>query len=418
MNPGNFSETTEFFLLGLSEDPDLQPVLFALFLSMYLVTVLGNLVITMVIISDSHLHTPMYFFLSSLSFVDICFTTTTIPKMLVNIQVHSKSISYTGCLTQICFALVFLGLENGILVTMAYDRFVAICHPLRYNVIMKPKLCRLLVLLSFLISVLDALLHTSMALRLSFCTNLEIPHFFCELAHLLKLACSDILINNILVYLVTGLLGAVPLSGIIFSYTQIVSSVLKIPSAGRKYKVFSICGSHLIVVSLFYGTGFGVYLSSTAKEVKKAPVILEKLHNRDIPEGHPVRLECPVIGMPPPMFYWKKDNETIPFTRERVSMHQDTTGYVCLLIQPAKKSDTGWYTLSAKNEAGIVSCTGRLDIYAQWHQQIPPPMPIWPSHSHYGSLTSKGLDIFSAFSSTESTMVYSCSSSIVESDEL
>ncbi|XP_023571938.1 myopalladin [Octodon degus] len=163
---------------------------------------------------------------------------------------------------------------------------------------------------------------------------------------------------------------------------------------------------------------FSLELTVVAKEVKRAPVILEKLQNSGVPEGHPVRLECRVIGMPPPVFYWKKDNETIPFTRERVSMHQDTTGYVCLLIQPAKKSDAGWYTLSAKNEAGIVSCTARLDIYAQWHQQIPPPMSIRPSGSRYGSLTSKGLDIFSAFSSVESTRVYSCSSSVVESDEL
>ncbi|XP_025706024.2 myopalladin [Callorhinus ursinus] len=164
---------------------------------------------------------------------------------------------------------------------------------------------------------------------------------------------------------------------------------------------------------------FSLELTVVAKEVKKAPVILEKLQNSGVPEGHPVRLECRVIGMPPPVFYWKKDNETIPSTRERISMHQDTTGYVCLLIQPAKKSDAGWYTLSAKNEAGIVSCTARLDIYAQWHQQIPPPMSIRPGGSRYGSLTSKGLDIFSAFSSMESTMVYSCSSrSVVESDEL
>ncbi|XP_037660691.1 myopalladin isoform X1 [Choloepus didactylus] len=164
---------------------------------------------------------------------------------------------------------------------------------------------------------------------------------------------------------------------------------------------------------------FSLELTVVAKEVKKAPVILEKLQNSGVPEGHPVRLECRVIGMPPPVFFWKKDNETIPFTRERISMHQDTTGYVCLLIQPAKKSDAGWYTLSAKNEAGIVSCTARLDIYAQWHQQIPPPMTIRPSGSRYGSLTGKGLDIFSAFSSMESTMVYSCSSlSVVESEEL
>ncbi|XP_054995129.1 myopalladin [Sorex araneus] len=164
---------------------------------------------------------------------------------------------------------------------------------------------------------------------------------------------------------------------------------------------------------------FSLELTVVAREVKKAPVILEKLQNCGVPEGHPVRLECRVIGMPPPVFFWKKDNETIPFTRERISMHQDATGYVCLFIQPAKKSDAGWYTLSAKNEAGIVSCTARLDIYAQWHQQIPPPMSIRPSSSRYGSLITKGLDIFSAFSSMESTIVYSCSSrSVVESDEL
>ncbi|XP_049620513.1 myopalladin [Suncus etruscus] len=164
---------------------------------------------------------------------------------------------------------------------------------------------------------------------------------------------------------------------------------------------------------------FSLELTVVAKEVKKAPMFLEKLQNCGVPEGHPVRLECRVVGMPPPVFFWKKDNETIPFTRERVSMHQDTTGYVCLFIQPAKKSDAGWYTLSAKNEAGIVSCTARLDIYAQWHQQIPTPVSIRPSGSRYGSLTTKGLDIFSAFSSVESTMVYSCSArSVVESDEL
>ncbi|XP_043441834.1 olfactory receptor 7G3-like [Prionailurus bengalensis] len=284
---GNFSATTEFLLLGLSEDPQLQPLLFCLFLSMYLVSVFGNLLIILAIVCDSHLHTPMYFFLSNLSFVDICLTSTTIPKMLVNIQTQSKSISYPGCLTQICFVLTFAGLENGILVMMAFDRFVAICHPLRYKAIMNPKLCRLLVLLSFLISVLDALLHTLMALRLSFCTDLEIPHFFCELAHVLKLACSDIFINNILVYLVTSLLGVVPLSGIIISYTQIVSSVLKIPSAGGKYKAFSICGSHLIVVSLFYGTGFGVYLSSAATHSSRKSAIVSVMYTVVTPMMNP-----------------------------------------------------------------------------------------------------------------------------------
>ncbi|XP_062435764.1 myopalladin isoform X2 [Rhea pennata] len=164
---------------------------------------------------------------------------------------------------------------------------------------------------------------------------------------------------------------------------------------------------------------FSLELTVVAKEVKRAPMFLEKLQNCGVPEGYPVRLECRVVGMPPPIFYWKKDNETIPSNRERMSMHQDTTGYVCLLIQPAKKADAGWYTLSAKNEAGIVSCTARLDIYAQWHRQIPQPIKLRPGSSRYANLTGQGLDVFSAFPTTESPMLFSSSSqNIVESEEL
>ncbi|NXU57894.1 MYPN protein, partial [Turnix velox] len=164
---------------------------------------------------------------------------------------------------------------------------------------------------------------------------------------------------------------------------------------------------------------FSLELTVVAKEVKKAPVFLEKLQNCGVPEGYPVRLECRAVGMPPPVFYWKKDNETIPSNRERMSMHQDTTGYVCLLIQPARKADAGWYTLSAKNEAGIVSCTARLDIYAQWHHQIPQPMKLRPGGSRYANLTSQGLDILSTFPTTESPMlIASLGQKMVESEEL
>ncbi|XP_049737340.1 olfactory receptor 7G3-like [Elephas maximus indicus] len=260
----NKTDIAEFLLLGLSENPELQPLLFGLFLTIYLVTMLGNLFIILAVSSDSHLHTPMYFFLSNLSFNDICFSTTTVPKMLVNIQTQSKSISYAGCLTQICFGLVFSGLENCLLAAMAYDRYVAICQPLRYTVIMHPYFCGLLILLSLFISIMNALLHSLMVLHLSFCIDLEIPHFFCELCQVLKLACSNTLINNILQYFVTSVWGGVTLLGIIFSYIQISSSILRIPSPGGKYKAFSTCGSHLSVVSLFYGTVFGVYLSSAA----------------------------------------------------------------------------------------------------------------------------------------------------------
>ena len=278
METKNQTDVAEFLLLGLSEDPEQQPLLFGLFLTMYLVTALGNLLIMLAIGSDSHLHTPLYFFLSHLSFTDLCFSTTTVPKMLVNIERRSKSISYTGCLTQVCFVLLFAGLENFLLAAMAYDRYVAICHPLRYVVIMNLCLCGLLILLSLVISSADALLHTLMVLRLSFCTELEIPHFFCELDQVIKLACSDTLINNILVYLVTSILGGVPLLGIIFSYTQIVSSVLRMPSARGKYKAFSTCGSHLSVVSLFYGTAFGVYVSSAFSNASRNTAVLSMMY--------------------------------------------------------------------------------------------------------------------------------------------
>nr|XP_008534926.1 PREDICTED: olfactory receptor 7G3-like [Equus przewalskii] len=264
MESGNQTSVPEFLLLGLLEDPELQPLLFGLFLTMYLVTVLGNLLIILAVSSVSHLHTPMYFFLSQLSLVDISFTSTIVPKMLVNIQTENKAITYTGCLTQVYFFMVFICMDNLLLTVMAYDRYVAICHPLYYTVIMNLPLCGLLILLSLFISIMNALLHTLMVFHLSFCTDLKIPHFFCELSEILKLACSDTLINNILVYLVTSLLGVGPLSGIIFSYTRIVSSILRIPSTDGKYKAFSTCGSHLSVVSLFYGTCVGVYLSSAA----------------------------------------------------------------------------------------------------------------------------------------------------------
>ncbi|XP_017681528.1 PREDICTED: myopalladin [Lepidothrix coronata] len=164
---------------------------------------------------------------------------------------------------------------------------------------------------------------------------------------------------------------------------------------------------------------FSLELTVVAKEVKRAPMFLEKLQNCGVPEGYPVRLECRVVGMPPPVFYWKKDNETLPSNRERMSMHQDTTGYVCLLIQPAKKADAGWYTLSAKNEAGIISCTARLDIYAQWHRQIPQPLKLRPGGSRYANLTSQGLDIFPAFPAPESPLLFSSPpQKLVESEEL
>ncbi|XP_047632730.1 olfactory receptor 7A17-like [Phacochoerus africanus] len=264
METDNDTHILEFLLLGFSKQPESQPIIFGLFCSMYLITVFGNLLIILAVISDYHLHIPMYFFLSKLSFVDICFTSTTIPKMLWNIQTQSKAITYEGCITQIYFLILFAVLDILLLTVMAYDRFVAICHPLHYTVIMNPRLCGLLVLVPWIMSVLNSLLQTLMMMQLSFCTNFEIPHFFCELNQMIQLACSDTFLNTIVMYFAAALLCGGPFFGILCSYSKIVSSICRISSAQGKYKAFSTCASHLSVVSLFYCTMLGVYLSSAA----------------------------------------------------------------------------------------------------------------------------------------------------------
>ncbi|XP_058381982.1 olfactory receptor 7D4-like [Diceros bicornis minor] len=262
MEAGNHTQVSEFLLLGLTEDPELQSLVFAVFFSMYLVTVVWNLLIILAISSDSQLHTPMYFFLSNLSFVDICFISTTIPKMLVNIEAQSKDITYIGCLTQVYFLMIFHGMDNFVLTVMAYDQFVAICHPLHYMVTMNPRLCVLLVLMSSFIIFWVSILPILLLRWLTLCIGTEIPHLFRELGQVLKVACSDTFLNNIIMYVTTAVVVVFPFIGILFSYSQIFSSIMKIFSAGGKYKVFSTCWSHLSVVSLFYGTGLGVYLTS------------------------------------------------------------------------------------------------------------------------------------------------------------
>ncbi|XP_014645922.1 PREDICTED: olfactory receptor 18-like [Ceratotherium simum simum] len=287
MEPQNLTSVSDFLLLGLSDDLELQPLLFGLFLTMYVVTVLGNLLIILTVSSDSHLHTPMYFFLSNLSLADASFSTTTVPKMLVNLQTHSKSITYAGCLTQMSLFSLFACLDSQLLAVMAYDRLAAICHPLHYPVIMNFHLCGLLVLVSFFLSLLDSQLHYLMMSQLTFCANVEIPHFFCDPPQLLKLACSDISTNNILIYFIGAIFGGVPLTGILYSYTQIISSILRVSSSGGRYKAFSTCGSHLSVVCLFYGTGLGVYLSSTGSSSPRKNAVASVMYTVVTPMLNP-----------------------------------------------------------------------------------------------------------------------------------
>uniref|UniRef100_A0A4X1UMH6 G-protein coupled receptors family 1 profile domain-containing protein n=1 Tax=Sus scrofa TaxID=9823 RepID=A0A4X1UMH6_PIG len=278
---------SEFFLLGLSDDPDLQPFLFVLFLSMYLVTILGNLLLMLAVASDSHLHTPMYFFLCNLSLADMGFISTTVPKMIMNIQTHSRVLSYVGCLTQMSNFILFGCMDGTLLTAMAHDRFVAICHPLRYPVIMNPHLCCFLVLVSFFISLLDSQVHNWIVLRLTCFKDVEISNFFCDPSQLLKLACSDTFTSNIVMYFFGAFFGGIQVSGILFSYTQILSSILRVPSSGGRYKAFSTCGSHLAVVCLFYGTGIGVYLSSAISHSPRKDAVASVLYTVVTPMLNP-----------------------------------------------------------------------------------------------------------------------------------
>ncbi|XP_004761255.1 olfactory receptor-like protein OLF4 [Mustela putorius furo] len=287
MKPSNDTQISEFLLLGFSEEPELQPLIFGLFLSMYLITVVGNLLIILTVCSDSHLHTPMYFFLANLSFVDIFSTSTTVPKMLMNIQTESKVITFAGCVTQIYFFILFAVLDVFLLSVMAYDRYVAICHPLHYKVIMKPRFCGLLVLLSWIMCILNSLLQSLMMLRLSFCTEVKIPHFFCELNEMVQLACSDTFLNNLVMYFAAVLLGGGPFAGILYSYSKIVSSIRGISSARGKYKAFSTCASQLSVVSLFYCTMLGVYLSSAATQSSHASAVASVMYTVVTPMLNP-----------------------------------------------------------------------------------------------------------------------------------
>ncbi|XP_010630313.1 olfactory receptor 18-like [Fukomys damarensis] len=273
--------------MDLSEDPNLQPTLFGLFLSVYLVTVLGNLLIILIVSTDSHLHSPMYFFLSNLSFSDICFISTTVPKMIVDIQSQSTVISYVGCLTQMSLFLIFICLDDALLTVMAYDRFVAICHPLRYHSIMNHHLCGFFIFVSFLFSLFISLLHSLIALHFTYFKHAEIANFFCDPSQLLNLICSDIITKNVVMYFVGAISGFLPLSGILFSYYKIVSSILRIPSSEGKYKAFSTCGSHLSVVCLFYGTAIGVYFVSAGSNSPRNSAVASLMYTVFTPMPNP-----------------------------------------------------------------------------------------------------------------------------------
>ncbi|XP_044540955.1 olfactory receptor 13D1-like, partial [Gracilinanus agilis] len=251
MDKGNYTAVTEFFLIGLSQYPSLQISLYVLCLVMYLVIILGNSILIIISIQDPRLHTPMYFFLGNLSFLDICYTSSSIPPMLVNFMSVRKSISFTGCALQMVISLGMGCTECVLLAVMAFDRYVAICNPLRYTIIMNKGLCVQMATWTWASGFLYSLLLTLLAMMRPFCNNI-IDHLTCEILALLKLICGDISLNVFVMTIGNFFFLVFPLLLIFFSYVFILSTILRINSSEGRKKAFSTCSAHLTVVILFY----------------------------------------------------------------------------------------------------------------------------------------------------------------------
>ncbi|XP_077169818.1 olfactory receptor 10AG1-like [Paroedura picta] len=256
----NSTAPVEFVLLGLSDEPNLQSIMFSTFLVIYIIILAGNSIIILLTLVDPALHTPMYFFLRNLSFLEICYTSVNIPKMLENLRSGNKTISFLGCAVQTYFTFFLGGSECFLLASMAYDRYVAICKPLHYPVLMNRNMCVGLAAASWLSGFFMSFGHTSMVFTMSFCGSNEIDHFFCDIPPLLKLACGDTSRTEIAVFVVAMIFITFPFFLILLSYAGIIATILGISSAEGRKKTFSTCSSHLIVVTLFYGSGCIIYL--------------------------------------------------------------------------------------------------------------------------------------------------------------
>ncbi|XP_007094322.2 olfactory receptor 13D1 [Panthera tigris] len=274
MKMGNDSTVTKFFLVGLSKYPELQLFLFVLCLIMYVIILLGNSLLIVISTFDSRLHTPMYFFLGNLSFLDICYTSSSIPPMLVIFKSERKSISFIGCALQMVVSLGLGSTECILLAVMAYDRYVAICNPLRYPIIVNRVLYVHMAAWSWIIGCLNSLVQTVLTMVLPFCGNNVIDHITCEILALLKLICSDITINVLIMTVANIVLLVIPLLLILISYVFILSSILRINSAEEIKTAFSTCSAHLTVVILFYGSALFMYMKPKSKDTKASDEII------------------------------------------------------------------------------------------------------------------------------------------------
>ncbi|XP_008840249.1 olfactory receptor 5AN1-like [Nannospalax galili] len=261
---GNVTEITEFILLGFSDFPRITALLFVIFLLIYITTLTGNLCLIVLIRMDSHLHTPMYFFLSNLSFVDLCYVTSTVPKLLVSFFQEKKTISFAACVVQDFFFTMLAMSESCLMTAMAYDRYAAICNPLLYASIMSPNLCLRMVMGCYMAGFTGTLSQICALLKLHFCGPNVIRHFFCDISQIIHLSCTDAFFAEVLIAILATIFGIMNALVIMTSYFYIILSIVKITSTKGRSKAFNTCASHLTAVSLFYISGVFVYIRSSS----------------------------------------------------------------------------------------------------------------------------------------------------------
>ncbi|XP_003405541.2 olfactory receptor 9S13-like [Loxodonta africana] len=284
----NYSALTEFFLLGFRTSPKIQILLFLVFLLAYMVTVVGNISMIVVVKVDSRLHTPMYFFLRNLSYLDLCYSTVIAPNTLANFLSKDKKISYNGCATQFFFFALFVGTEGFLLAAMAYDRFSAICSPFLYTVRMSQQACVRLVVGSYVCGCINSMIQTGFTFSLRFCGENRLDHFFCDVPALIKISCVDTFVNEIVLFILSALIIIATTMVILVSYAYILSTVLRIPSTHDRSKTFSTCTSHISVVSLFYGTVFFMYAQPGAISSPEKSKIIAVFYTLIIPMLNPL----------------------------------------------------------------------------------------------------------------------------------
>ncbi|XP_044536554.1 olfactory receptor 5B12-like [Gracilinanus agilis] len=284
----NSTEVNHFILVGLTDTPELQLPLFIIFTLIYLITLVGNLGIVALIFWNSHLHTPMYFFLSNLSLVDFGYSSTITPKVMVGFLTGNKSISYNGCATQMFFFAAFATIENYLLASMAYDRHAAVCMPLHYTTTMTSRVCAGLVVGAFIYGSLTSSIQIGNTFSLSFCSSNVVNHFFCDIPPLLALSCSDIHKNELVLFILAGFNAFCALLVILTSYLFIFIAILRIRSVEGRQKAFSTCASHLSVVSIFYGTIIFMYLQPSSHHTMDTDKIASVFYTMIIPMLNPL----------------------------------------------------------------------------------------------------------------------------------